>query len=539
MLAGVDGPDREPPPGDPTPGSAATPATPLTEPHWAADPSGEAVWRWWDGTAWTTQVSGYRHCREQLTTAPPELLAGGSSPTLDPWRGKLTLSEPPEAAGFCPGRPARRSAPVGDELYDAPVVEAALASAGRRPNRLLLLAVLTVLAVAAFPMAVILGTGFVLGTGLAVGCSMHAARAVRRWSRYSYVASTDVAGAGPGYQVLTGELHAVVSQCSPLSRTDAAWFRAGIGRMSPKGRYTECHSVTAPRVVELVSPLGGRRVLIDCDGFTISKFAPAHVHLHELPGSAGEFSSTGTITIDQHGSTLLGEAVVPEGAVVTVFGEVVETGDGRLALGGMHQWRSLCFGDAAVAERRAWGRVRTSTLCALSALLLALLALPAQRPAALFAHLAWGLGLGGLLLGALYLLGTVNGAVLLREQLRATQARIDVALAQRHELVPRLTELVRAAVRYEADVQPALAALSTPGPAVVAGVAARYPELSTAENFAQLATVLVDCEARITALRGTQADALRLAQDAAARLPAALWARPVLRAVLSPPGVTR
>lgn len=525
------------------------------EARWAPDPTGEGEWRWWDGTAWTERISGYPRCRVStdadatglaaLGRGLTDVLAGGSGPSLDVWRGQLPAPSTVLVGGLCAGRSA---APTVMEGEDAAAIAAATVSSSRQRRLAALIPVavfggfFTLVYTRSHP-ALGAVVASVIAVAVAGGLIWNTLRCTRRWSRYRYVAATDVAGASLGYQVLTGELHPLEPLCSPLSRTEAAWFTAGAGWRDGRGRYQSSHTVTAPRIVALTSELGGEPVLLDCDGFALATQAPVQLRHEEGRGGSFSVSINGLEAGTSSRSSVWGEAVVPDAQPVTVYGEVVADATGRLVLAGAAGMRSLCFGDPTIAERRAWRHLLASTASAVAGIALALTALSTYTGNVTpFTLLVWGLGLTLTLVVGLYVLGTVNGAVFVREQLVACRARIDVALTKRHDLIPALVAATRGNIEHEQELQPRLAAELTAAGAgsgdrgALSGLLAlreRYPDLTADRNAAALFDGLVECEAHIAAVRGTELEARRLARDTASRFPAMLWVRPLLRAALT------
>lgn len=121
----------------------------------------------------------------------------------------------------------------------------------------------------------------------------------------------------------------------------------------------------------------------------------------------------------------------------------------------------------------------------------------------------------------LWLVGTYNGLVRLRNHCRESWSGIDTELKRRYDLIPRLVEVVKGYAKHEREVfervaQARAAALSSNGsPAIQArdenalvgavkglfAVVERYPELKASGNFLALQTELVNTEDRIAAAR--------------------------------------
>jgi LemA protein len=126
-----------------------------------------------------------------------------------------------------------------------------------------------------------------------------------------------------------------------------------------------------------------------------------------------------------------------------------------------------------------------------------------------------------LLLPLLWVVGTFNGLIRLRNQCRESWAGIDTELKRRYDLIPRLVEVVKGYAQYERDVLErvvvarAAAVASTGSPAAQAqdetqlvgamrnffGVIERYPDLKADRSFLALQAELVNTEDRIAAAR--------------------------------------
>jgi LemA protein len=125
------------------------------------------------------------------------------------------------------------------------------------------------------------------------------------------------------------------------------------------------------------------------------------------------------------------------------------------------------------------------------------------------------------LLAALWLMGTYNGLVRLRNHVRESWSGIDTELKRRYELIPNLVEAVKAYAAHEERVlrevteARARAAASQGSPAAQArdenelvhatqrllAVAEAYPDLKASEHFLKLQHELVNTEDRIQAAR--------------------------------------
>ncbi len=121
----------------------------------------------------------------------------------------------------------------------------------------------------------------------------------------------------------------------------------------------------------------------------------------------------------------------------------------------------------------------------------------------------------------LWLVGTYNGLVRLRNHCRESWAGIDTELKRRYDLIPRLVEVVKGYARHEREVfervaEARAAALASNGSpssqardenALVGAmkglfaVIERYPDLKASSNFLALQTELVNTEDRIAAAR--------------------------------------
>lgn len=121
----------------------------------------------------------------------------------------------------------------------------------------------------------------------------------------------------------------------------------------------------------------------------------------------------------------------------------------------------------------------------------------------------------------LWLIGTYNGLVRLRNHCRESWSGIDSELKRRYDLIPRLVEVVKGYAKHEREVlervaQARAAALASTGsPASQArdenalvgamkglfAVVERYPELKASSHFLALQAELVNTEDRIAAAR--------------------------------------
>lgn len=155
----------------------------------------------------------------------------------------------------------------------------------------------------------------------------------------------------------------------------------------------------------------------------------------------------------------------------------------------------------------------------------------------LFFFFALGIGL------MLWIALTFNRLVQLRNQFRTAWADIDVQLQRRHDLVPRLVDVVKAyaaheratleavttlrgqaqqahGVRSQGDAESALtAALSR-----LLALQEAYPDLKANQNFMQLSSALVEVENTLQYARRFYNGAVRDYNDAIQRFPALLIA---------------
>jgi LemA protein len=128
--------------------------------------------------------------------------------------------------------------------------------------------------------------------------------------------------------------------------------------------------------------------------------------------------------------------------------------------------------------------------------------------------------LGLLALVGLWLVGSYNSLVSLRQRCRQAFSDIDVQLKQRHDLVPNLVETVKGYAAHErgtldAVIQARNQATAAHGPHAQAAaegalsgalgrlfaLAEAYPDLKANQNFQQLQSELADIENKIAASR--------------------------------------
>lgn len=127
---------------------------------------------------------------------------------------------------------------------------------------------------------------------------------------------------------------------------------------------------------------------------------------------------------------------------------------------------------------------------------------------------------GLVVLLGLWLMGTYNGLVNLRQRCKQAFADIDVQLKQRQDLIPNLVETVKGYAKHEKETLENVikwrnAAQAASGPAAQAAaegqltqalrqlmvVAEAYPDLKANQNFQQLQSELADLENKIAAAR--------------------------------------
>lgn len=126
-----------------------------------------------------------------------------------------------------------------------------------------------------------------------------------------------------------------------------------------------------------------------------------------------------------------------------------------------------------------------------------------------------------LIVGLLWVVGTYNGFVRLRNLVEESWRQIDVELHRRHDLIPNLVETVQGYAAHERDVLSEVTAARTAavgpsaGPAQQAehenqltsalgrlmAVAEAYPQLRASESFVHLQSELTNTEDRIAAGR--------------------------------------
>ncbi|HET8595151.1 MAG TPA: LemA family protein [Intrasporangium sp.] len=137
--------------------------------------------------------------------------------------------------------------------------------------------------------------------------------------------------------------------------------------------------------------------------------------------------------------------------------------------------------------------------------------------------------LGGLaavlvVLGVLWL-GAHNRLVRLRQHITESQRDVDVELRRRHDLVPRLVQVVQAAASHEHHLVALLTAERIPLSGPLAAVAERSPELRAADNFLALQRALAETEDRLAAARRIHAANVERYNERVRQVPTNLVAR--------------
>jgi len=151
--------------------------------------------------------------------------------------------------------------------------------------------------------------------------------------------------------------------------------------------------------------------------------------------------------------------------------------------------------------------------------------------------------LGVLVLAVLWLIGSYNGLVTLRQRCRQAFSDIDVQLKQRHDLIPNLVETVKGYAAHErGTLEEVVAArnkaVAAQGPqaqgaaeSALNGVLGRlfalaehYPDLKANQNFQQLQSELSDVENKIAASRRFFNNASAEYNAARESVPAAFYA---------------
>lgn len=128
--------------------------------------------------------------------------------------------------------------------------------------------------------------------------------------------------------------------------------------------------------------------------------------------------------------------------------------------------------------------------------------------------------IGAVVLFLLWLLGTFNGLISLRNRVKEAWSQIDVQLKRRASLIPNLVQAVKGYVKHEKTVlenvtkaRTAMVGASSLSAKAKANdqlsgalkslfaVAEAYPELKASENFKQLQEELSDTETKVAASR--------------------------------------
>jgi LemA protein len=134
----------------------------------------------------------------------------------------------------------------------------------------------------------------------------------------------------------------------------------------------------------------------------------------------------------------------------------------------------------------------------------------------------------------LYIVRLFNRLVSVRNRVLAAQGLIDVQLQRRHDLIPALVELVRAAAGQERATQVGVAAERAPHAELVALVEA-YPELTSTERFRALADELTFTEDAVAFARGFELDARNVFEDRRRTFPGLFFAPFVRLPAPAPP----
>lgn len=132
---------------------------------------------------------------------------------------------------------------------------------------------------------------------------------------------------------------------------------------------------------------------------------------------------------------------------------------------------------------------------------------------------------GALVLLATFWLTTHNRLVQLRQHITESQRDVDVELKRRHELVPRLVHVVRAAAAHEHDLIALLTAERAPVSGPLAVVAEQSPGLRSAANFLALQAELAETEDRLAAARRIHSSNVERYNERVQRVPTSLVAR--------------
>jgi LemA protein len=134
--------------------------------------------------------------------------------------------------------------------------------------------------------------------------------------------------------------------------------------------------------------------------------------------------------------------------------------------------------------------------------------------------IAIGVPIAFLLIVIIWVIGSYNALVRMREAVRSAWAQIDVVLKRRHDLIPNLVETVKGYASHEKEtLERVIAARNQavnakgPGQAVAAegalsgalrqvfALAESYPDLKANQNFMQLQGELATTENQISGFR--------------------------------------
>ena len=134
--------------------------------------------------------------------------------------------------------------------------------------------------------------------------------------------------------------------------------------------------------------------------------------------------------------------------------------------------------------------------------------------------MAWIIPLALLVIAGIWLAGTYNGLVRMRNIVKNAWAQIDVQLKRRHDLIPNLVETVKGYMQHEKETLEAVtraryAAMQANGPqaqgqaeAQLNGALGRlmllvenYPDLKANQNFQSLQEELVTTENKVSFAR--------------------------------------
>lgn len=217
--------------------------------------------------------------------------------------------------------------------------------------------------------------------------------------------------------------------------------------------------------------------------------------------------STGRRRFEEHGLALaahiyvLGRAGLREDVVAPQIAKVA--GEGPFVIS--------TRGQARVLRGRRWATAGWAALGLVLALVAPVLRGAALEAPALPEHFV-GVGLLYVMVWcAAYVWNAANDLIDLKHRVERGRAEVDVQLRRRHDLIPSLESLLRAAAVHERETQTALAKLRA-GDGASAGAARaavptlvaleeRYPELLMDRAFAEMHRQLVDTEQRIALAR--------------------------------------